>query len=568
MLAIHMEDIKIASNDLSEICKIVAFILLMPLTVTIFCVGGLTPLDALIKFSVFLIPSIVLYLIYRGFKKVSLNVTPKTKHMMITVSIAWFIIALAGSLPYFLSNTLGPLDSFFESMSGWTTTGMTMIQFPEHADRDILFYRALTQWVGGVGIIVLALVVFMRRGTFAMDYYASEVGDQRIKPRLKSTISETWKIYMVYTIACIILLYVSGVGIFDSVSHSFSALSTGGFSTHYDNVGYFNDYSNGLLIHTILIIFMIIGAISFLLHFKLFEGKYEVILRNIEFRYMLWILSAAVLITAICLYSVNYKDPIETIRDSVFQMVAAMTCTGFSTTDISLWSDVPQTLMIILMYVGGLYGSTAGGIKILRLVVIVQVIHHSLKKLVLPKSAVLRMKISGKQLKGDEIIYVFGLSSAYLMVAVLGGLMLMGSGYTGMQSMSLSLSAMGNVGLTAVSGDLLLSTNAAGLGEDLDNDFISGKLRYAFEANGFPLSENSFVRKEVAGFWRIIDGENIYVVQREKDGLEVRTENPWFRTPVIGKITLILLMWIGRLEVFPVLILFTSIIYKRKSRKI
>jgi|GEM_PF-109307 len=567
MLAIHTEDIKIASHDLGEICRIASFILLVPIPVAFLCLESYDLSPLLRKISIFLIPSFVLYLLYLGFKKIRVETPPRTKHMMITVSIAWLIVALIGAFPYTLSGTLDPMDSFFESMSGWTTTGMTMIQFPENIDKCILFYRGLTQWVGGVGIIVLALVVFMRRGTVAMDYYASEVGEQRIKPRLKSTVSETWKIYSVYTTACIILLYIGGMGIFDAVAHSFSALSTGGFSTHSENVGYFNAHPNGLMIHTILIIFMIIGAISFLLHFRLFEGKYEVIIKNIELRYMISILFIAILITSLCLYSVG-ENLVETIRDSMFQMVAAMTCTGFSIVDIGGWPDIPQTLIMLLMYIGGLYGSTAGGIKILRLVLIVQVIHHSLKKLLLPKTAVLRMKISGKQLEGSEIIYVFGLSSVYLIVAIVGGLILMGSGYTEIQSMSLSLSAMGNVGLTAVSGEYLFSIDALSVEENLSKGIVSEELKSVFETKEFPLSENAIIRKEKENAWRITNEEYVYIIEKKDRTLEIYTENPWFQTPIIGKITLALLMWIGRLEVFPVLILFASIVYKRKSRKI
>ena len=563
MLAIHTEDIKIASHDLGEICRIASFILLVPIPVAFLCSESHDLFMFLRGASTFLIPSFVLYLLYLGFKKIRVETPPRTKHTMITVSIAWLIIALVGSLPYALSGALDPMDSFFESMSGWTTTGMTMIQFPENIDRGILFYRGLTQWVGGVGIIVLALVVFMRRGTVAMDYYASEVGEQRIKPRLKSTIYETWKIYSVYTIACIILLYIWGMSIFDAVTHSFSALSTGGFSTHSENVGYFNAHPNSLVIHAILIIFMIIGAISFLLHFRLFEGRYEEITRNIELRYMISILLVAIVITSFCLHSAG-EDIVETIRDSVFHMVAAMTCTGFSIADIGRWPDIPQTIMMLLMYIGGLYGSTAGGIKILRLVLIVQVIHHSLKRLFLPKSAVLRMKIGGKQLEGSEIIYVFGLSSVYLIVAIVGGLILMGSGYTGVQSMSLSLSAMGNVGLTAVSGEQLFSIDAVGVEENLSKGVISEELRNAFETEGFSLSEDATVGRGKEDGWRITDEEETYIIEKEDGKLKIYSENPWFQMPVTGKITLALLMWIGRLEVFPVLILFSSIRLKRR----
>ncbi len=495
MLALHKSDLKIAANDLSEICRIASFIMLVPLIVTFMYLGNLEPLQILEKIWAFVAPSLLFYLLYIGLAGIKSDARPRTKHTMITVSLAWLIIALVGFLPYLLNGTLSPLDSFFESMSGWTTTGMTLIKVPENVDRDVLFYRALTQWVGGVGIIVLALVVFLRKGTFAMDYYASEVGEQKIKPRLKDTIHETWKIYIVYTIACIILLYIVGMDIFDAVAHAFSAMSTGGFSSHTDNIGYYNSHPNGFMIQVILLVFMIIGAISFLVHFKLFEGEYKRVLQNIELNYMFRILSIATLITFLSLYFINPGNTANKVMDSIFHTIAAMTCTGFSITDLSTWPDLPQTILMVLMYIGGLYGSTAGGIKILRLILIVQVILISMKKLMLPKTAVLRMKIRGKQIKGNEILYVFGLTSLYLIVAFLGASVLMTSGYTGTQSMFLSLSAMGNVGLTDVSGDL------------------------------------------------------------------------WFGMHTIDKITLTSLMWIGRLEVFPVLVLFYSIIYKGKSRK-
>ncbi|MBN2014191.1 MAG: TrkH family potassium uptake protein [Candidatus Altiarchaeota archaeon] len=491
-----MEDLKIVANDLREICKIGSFIMFVPLIVTIFFLikqGNSDSLHILKKFAAFIIPSIALHLMYLGLGRIRSETQPRTKHRMITVSLAWLIIALIGSLPYIINGTLDPLSSVFESMSGWTTTGMTMISAPEEFDMDVIFYRSFTQWVGGVGIIVLALVVFMRKGTFAMDYYASEVGEQRIKPRLKGTIKETWKIYTVYTLACIVLLYVLGVEPFDAIVHALSALSTGGFSSHADSVGYYNNHANGLLIQLTLIVFMIIGAISFLLHFRLFEGKYKTMFNNVELRYMVWILSTATLITFLLLHTSNPEDPMKTFMDSLFHMVAAMTCTGFSTVDLRAWSDLPQSIVIVLMYIGGLYGSTAGGIKILRLVLIVQVIMHSIKRLLLPKTAVLRMKIEGKQVEGNEIIYVFALCSVYLLVSVVGAGFLMYSGYGGIQSMFLSFSAMGNTGLTAVSNDL------------------------------------------------------------------------WFTMPWTDKIVLTLLMWIGRLEIFPVLVLFSSLIYRGKQ---
>jgi len=368
---------------------------------------------------------------------------------------------------------------------------MTMFERPENIPRDILFYRALTQWVGGIGIIVLALVVFMRKGTVARDYYSSEVGEQKIRPRIKGTIKETWKIYSIYTLACIILLYLAGMPFFDSVTQSFSALSTGGFTTHATSIGYYDNP----FIEAILIVFMLIGAIGFLIHFRLFNGQYTALISNIEFRYMIGIILASIMII-FATFWLNFPSSVfDALRVSAFQAVAGMTCTGFSTIDLSDWPDLPITVLTLLMYVGGLYGSTAGGIKLLRFIIILRVIEHNLKRLILPKSAVFRIKLADKPIEDEEVFYVLGFSFAYVLVAILGTLAIMFLGYSGIVSLFLTLSAMGNVGLINIGGD------------------------------------------------------------------------SWFLMHRAGKLILIVLMWIGRLEIFPVLTIFSSLIFRKRRRK-
>ncbi|RLI93614.1 MAG: hypothetical protein DRO90_03315, partial [Candidatus Altiarchaeales archaeon] len=449
--------------------------------------------------SAFIIPTIILYLFHFVLKRIKSDREARTRHIMITVSLAWIIITLVGSLPFILTHTLSPLDAVFESVSGWTTTGLTMIRNPEflvqNYERDILFYRSFTQWVGGIGIVVLALFVFMRRGTIAMDYYAFEKGEQRIKPRLKSTIMETWKIYIVYTIACIVLLSICGVELFDSINHTFTAIATGGFSTYSDSAGHFNEYPNSLLIHTILMVFMLIGSISFLIHFRLLEGNYKEFIRNVEAKYFFSILILSILMISIILFvNGNEKNFINSLRKSMFHSISAATCTGLSIEDIDNWPDSSKSILMLLMYIGGFYGSTAGGIKVLRFVLMVNVISHCIKRLSLPRSAVLRIKIGEKQVEGEDIIYASALSMVYILISVIGALILMDIGFNGTQSMFLSLSAMGNVGLNPVPSE------------------------------------------------------------------------QWFAIGPVGKITLIFLMLVGRLEIFPILVLVSSIIYRGKRR--
>lgn len=488
MLAISLKDIKIALHDMGEICRVASFVFLVPIAMVCYynLSSGLT--STVSRSLIFLIPSFILYLLYRLFIHVKSEGTVRTKHAMITVSLAWFLIALVGSLPFLLSGTLGPLDSFFESMSGWTTTGLSMIEFPEKYPKDILFYRSLTQWVGGIGIIALFIVVFMKRKTAARDYYFSEVGKERIRPRIKSTILEMYKIYSVYTIACIVLLYLAGIPMFDSIAHSFTTLSTGGFSTHSESIKYFNNP----IVEIILLVFMIIGATSFVVHFWIFNGKYNTLLKNIEFRYMVVLLILGVGVIFSVLFSQSPESLSSIIGKSVFQIASGVTTTGFSNTDIGEWPDLNLAVLMLLMYIGGQCGSTSGGIKLLRLVLILKIIVYNIKKLILPKSAIVKIRIGNKSIGDDEIVYIAGFSLAYIIISLAGAISIMFLGYSMVDSLFLSLSAIGTVGFVTITGQ------------------------------------------------------------------------PWFGMPSVGKFIIIILMWIGRLEIFPVLTVFSSIFFGRR----
>lgn len=486
MLSLNFEDFGIALRDLSGIMRITSFVLLLPVPVTLYFAEFLEPFYLLKKISVFAIPAAISYILYLVLeKKFRSDFKTKTKHAMLTVALAWLIIAIIGSLPYILSNTLDPLNSFFESMSGWTTTGMTMLRDIENTERGILFYRSLTQWVGGVGIIALALVVFMRKGTVAIQYYASEVGSLKLKPSIKSTVIETWKIYGIYTLACMILLYLAGMTPFDAINHSLTTLPTGGFSTHSESIAYFHSP----LIEFTLIIFMLIGGLSFILHFRIFEGKSSYLLKNIESKNMLIIIFIA---TVICFYGL-YDTGVSGIGTSLFQVVSIMTTTGFGTSDVGQWVPLSKTVLLILMVIGSCYGSTGGGMKVLRVVVVMKSVFYAIKKSMLPRTAVVRLKIDDKPLGYDEISHVMAFFTSYLLLLVMGTGVFTALNYGGYDSLSLSASAMANIGQTYVTGDA------------------------------------------------------------------------WFSIPAIGKLTLIFLMWIGRLEIFPVLVLFNSMIAKRRS---
>ena len=514
MLSFNTEDIRTAARDISGMFRTLAIVFLIPLPVAIYYVlvkdfyGG-TPAfehtlailgqlsiqqmsDLTVKIAqrcaIFLAPAIISYLIYSSLKTIPQQQSTKTKHVVISVSIIWLAVSLIGAAPYLLSGTLGPVDAFFESMSGWSTTGLTMIHNLEETPRDMLFYRSLTQWLGGLGIVFIALTIFMRKGSTAMVYYSSEKGERRIKPSVRGTVLEIWKIYGVYTLLCMILLYVAGMGFFDALNHSFTTLSTGGFSTHDSSMAFFQDRP---LVAPVIMLFMLVGSISFFVHFRLFELAPSSLLENIEFRYMIMIILLAAFTLTVLIPLQDASQVLKAPMEAAFQCVSAITTTGFSTTDVAKWSDLSQMILILLMYVGGFYGSTAGGIKILRLIVIASVIVYSLRKTMLPKTAILRLKIGANPIDEEEVFNVMGFSMAYLGILVLGSMFLM-TEFTTIQAIFISASALGNVGLNNVPAD------------------------------------------------------------------------KWFAISDSSKIVITGLMWIGRLEVLPVLILIASLFTRRR----
>lgn len=483
MLSFNTEDIRTALRDISGMFRTLAIVFLIPLPVAIYYVlvkdfyGGTFALehtfdllgrtslskvaDLIITISfrclIFLTPAFLSYLVYSFLKNIPPQSSTKTKHVVISISIIWLAISLIGSLPYILSQTLGPIDSLFESMSGWSTTGLTMMHDLDGTPRDILFYRSLTQWLGGLGIVFIALTIFVRKGSTAMVYYSSEKGDKRIKPSVRGTVIEIWKIYSVYTLLCMILFYVAGMGMFDALNHAFTSVSTGGFSTHQSGLAFFQDKP---FIALIAMLFMLAGSISFYVHFRLFELNFHALFENIEFRYMAALI---VLATLTLTFLIPLQDPAKALNaplDAAFQCISAMTTSGYSISDVSKWSELSQMILVLLMYVGGFYGSTAGGIKILRLIVIASVIIYSLRKMMLPKTAILRLKIGSSPIDEEEVFNVLGFSMAYLGILIIGAMLLM-SEFSTMQALFISASALGNVGLNNVPADKWLEVSDA-----------------------------------------------------------------------------------------------------------
>ena len=342
------------------------------------------------------------------------------KDGFLIITLFWLVLSVAGSIPFVLSG-MSYMDAFFEAMSGITTTGATVISNLQSLPESMLLYRQLLQWMGGMGLIVLAIAVMPLLGIGGGQLYKTEIpgamNDQKLTPRIKETAQALWLLYLVLTILCAFFYFLAGMSAFDAIAHSLSTVSIGGFSTYDQSIGHFN---NGL-IEAVCMVFMLLSALSFALHYAAFYMKrplkyfYDPELRFF-FSILLLIFASAMLI--------NYLSISEgaTPRELLFHTVSIVTTTGFTVGDTSQWNPSIGFLLLIGAFIGACSGSVGGGIKSWRVLIMINYAYINLKKMIHP-SAVISLKIGTKNVENDVAASVWGFFSIYVisfMILLLG----------------------------------------------------------------------------------------------------------------------------------------------------
>ena len=342
------------------------------------------------------------------------------KDGFLIITLFWLVLSVAGSIPFVLSG-MSYMDAFFEAMSGITTTGATVISNLQSLPESMLLYRQLLQWMGGMGLIVLAIAVMPLLGIGGGQLYKTEIpgamNDQKLTPRIKETAQALWLLYLVLTILCAFFYFLAGMSAFDAIAHSLSTVSIGGFSTYDQSIGHFN---NGL-IEAVCMVFMLLSALSFALHYAAFYMKrplkyfYDPELRFF-FSILLLIFASAMLI--------NYLSISEgaTARELLFHTVSIVTTTGFTVGDTSQWNPSIGFLLLIGAFIGACSGSVGGGIKSWRVLIMINYAYINLKKMIHP-SAVISLKIGTKNVENDVAASVWGFFSIYVisfMILLLG----------------------------------------------------------------------------------------------------------------------------------------------------
>lgn len=364
---------------------------------------------------------------------------------MVLVTLAWILMSLFGSMPYIFGHDMSFLDAYFESMSGFTATGLTRIQGPAGwiggiPLQTILFWRSLTEWVGGLGVIVLFLAALLGAGKAARKLYVAEARAERIEPSIKETARSIWRIYLLFTLAGIIGLFLAGMDLFPAINHAMTGIATGGFTTTPNS---FKAYSHQPAILIITLLVMMAGATSFAIHRKVMGGDWRMLFKSVEVKLMITLI---ILATAILVSSVGLKH-------ALFQSTSALTGTGFSSTGMvsgAEWGPLQKGVLSTLMVVGGGFGSTSSAIKLIRTIVIIGAVYWVIKRSFLPERAVVPIKIGGRIYSEREVMETAIYAFIYILVLIGGALIVMMAmpGESGMDCLFESASAQGNVGLS------------------------------------------------------------------------------------------------------------------------
>ena len=368
----------------------------------------------------------------------------KTKDGFAIVTFGWIIMALLGSLPYLFSGAIPNFtNAIFETMSGFTTTGSTILTDIEALPKGILFWRSITHWLGGMGIIVLTIAILPFLGIAGMQLFKAESSgpfSDKLKPRITHTAKLLWTVYLVLTITELLMLMSGGMGFYDSINHAFATLATGGFSTYNSSIVGQSSY-----IQYVLIAFMVLAGTNFSLHYYFVTGNFTTYFRSPEFRFYFFSILIASFLIFFNIYT-QYDGALElAFRDSLFQVVSCVTCTGFASADYELWGTTPQLLLLLLMMGGGMAGSTAGGIKTVRLILLLKFTYNQFVKVLHPK-AVVPLRIGSRYVDEKTVLDVLGFFMLYIVILATSVLLLTVFGLDLISSIGAVVTAMSGVG--------------------------------------------------------------------------------------------------------------------------
>lgn len=393
-------------------------------------------ISVLITFST----GLILWFVIRKYRQQDIG----RREGYLIVSIIWVIMSAFGALPFYLSGYIPHFtDAYFEAISGFTTTGASILTDIEAVPRGLLFWRSLTHWIGGMGIIVLSIAILPFLGFGGQQMFWAEVPGpekEKLTPRVAATARRLWSIYLIMTIALIVLLMLGKMPFYEAICHAFGAVSSGGFSPNNTSIALYSPY-----IQYVVVLFMFMAGINYTLFYITVKGNIKKAFSGIEFKTYLGIVLIPTLIIAAALFVKNGYSPEAAFRSSLFQVSSIVSCTGFATDDYMLWPGFAWFIIFLLMFSGGMAGSTAGGIKVIRHVLLVKNVSVVFKK-TWHLNAIIPVRIDGKAVKEQVMQNVFALFVLYILTFGIGSLVLTASGLDAHTSMGSVATCMAGIG--------------------------------------------------------------------------------------------------------------------------
>jgi trk system potassium uptake protein TrkH len=361
------------------------------------------------------------------------------------VTFGWVMAGLFGTLPYFFSGCIpGFTNAYFESLSGFTTTGASILTDIENLPEGILLWRSQTQWLGGMGIIVLSIAILPFLGVGGMQLYKAEIPSpvvDKLKPRISETAKTLWKVYLLLTVLEIVLLFAGGMSFFDGICHAFCTMPTGGFSTWNGSIAHFNSS----YIDVIIILFMLFAGINFSLHYKLIKGDFRIFGKDPECRVFLLLVAVLTIIVMLNIYGPVYSSLSSAFRYSAFQVSSILTTTGFVTADYDTWPSLSKHILVFCMFLGAMAGSTGGGIKIMRIMLLVRHGYQEIFHLIHPH-AVTTVKMGGKPVPAHILSSIWGFFILYMGLFVVATLIMASLGLDFVSALASVAASIGNIG--------------------------------------------------------------------------------------------------------------------------
>lgn len=413
--------------------------MLLPIIVS-FIYGGQDLQSLIVSFLITSFFGLSTYQLTKKYKKEEL----RHREAFFTVTLSWVVATAFATLPYLLSDSLNSFtDAYFEAMAGFTTTGSSVIKDVEIIPKGILFWRSLTQWMGGMGIILFAIAVLPVLGAGGMQLFKAEVPEisvDKLRPRIIDTAKALWFIYAGLTVLCFSIYMAGGMGVYDSINHAFTTMATGGFSTKNASIAYYKsptiEFSSSL--------FMFLAGVNYSLYFYAFRGNLSRLLRNSEFRFYLFLTVTATFLITFNLKSYGFSI-IDSFRLALFQVTSIMTTTGYASTDFENWPSLSLIILITIMFAGGMIGSTGGGIKQVRIMLTLKQGYREIYQLIHPR-AITTLKLDDRILSKEILGSIWGFFFLFIFIWAIATMGMAATGADIITSTSTVISAMCNVG--------------------------------------------------------------------------------------------------------------------------